>query len=206
VQEIGQAIIEAIRGLTLLEYFIFTTGLLYVIYAARNSWICWIWGLFNAASWMIGAFFQYQLYIDGFLQIYYLAMSVWGLWLWSKGGASRTGLPITVRPMKFHLSWIGLGLISTLAVGYVFEMYTDTAAPYPDAFTTVFSLLTTYLVVKRILENWIYWIVIDLVYIALYFSRGGYLLSLLFVIFCVVAITGFLKWRREYYRNETRTI
>ena len=69
--------------------------------------------------------------------------------------------------------------------------------PIIDSFTTCFSIIATFLVVKKILENWIYWIIIDLVSIYIYFSRDLHLTSLLFLVYTVIAIIGYFNWKKK---------
>ena len=81
-------------------------------------------------------------------------------------------------------------------MGYLFSVYTDQANPYVDASTTVFSLVATFMVTKKVLENWVYWIIIDAVSVYLYFSRDLHLTAVLFVIFTLLAITGYVSWNK----------
>ena len=83
-------------------------------------------------------------------------------------------------------------------VGYFFDEYTAAAATYLDAFTTVFSVIITFMVIQKKLENWLYWLVVDSVYVYLYASRGGYLFALLFLVYLVIVVMGWIRWRKEY--------
>jgi nicotinamide mononucleotide transporter len=83
-------------------------------------------------------------------------------------------------------------------LGYLFEKYTNQANPYIDAFTTLYSLSATYMVTKKILGNWIYWIIIDLVSIYLYAQRDYNLTAVQYGLFTVLAVFGFFAWRKEF--------
>lgn len=181
-------------------------GLLYVILAARNVVWCWFWGILSCLLWAWVAFDLYDLYIDALLQLFYVGISIWGIYSWLYGGQSSEELPVSRMKSKSHYLIIGLGLPGSLLLGYFFGEYTDAAATYPDAFTTLFSIITTILVIKRKLENWLYWIVIDTVYIFLYASRGSILFTLLFVLYLVIAVFGYFKWKREMGEWENRGI
>jgi nicotinamide mononucleotide transporter len=111
-------------------------------------------------------------------------------------------LGISTLKIKEHAVLIAGGFALTLVVGYFFGRYTAAASTYLDAFTTVFSILATYLVTRKILENWLYWIIIDTVYIYLYFSREGYLFALLNVVFVVVSVVGYLNWQKKKKKLE----
>ena len=93
-----------------------------------------------------------------------------------------------------HLGIILLGTILTFFMGFYFSIYTDSVMPITDSFTTIFSLIATYMVVKKVLGNWLYWIVIDLVSVYLYFNRDLHLTSLLFVVYTIIAVFGYFSW------------
>ena len=90
-----------------------------------------------------------------------------------------------------------IGIVASIAFGKLAETYTDAALPLIDAFTTVFSLFATFMVTRKILENWIYWIVIDAVSIYLYYSRDLYLTAALFAAYIIIAAFGYLSWKKE---------
>ncbi len=191
---------EAVKQMTLLhgsEWAAVMLALVYLVLAARNDIRCWIWGGLSCAFWAWAAFSLYKLYVDALLQVFYVLMSVWGWYSWKQGG--ETGRPITRMRRKEHLGLLFGGSLLSLLVGYLFARYTDAALPYLDAFTTVFSVLTTFLVIYRKLENWLYWLVIDSLYVYQYGSRGGYLFALLFVLYLVLAVAGYFKWRKNLY-------
>jgi nicotinamide mononucleotide transporter len=104
--------------------------------------------------------------------------------------------------LTFHLANIGASLVFSIGLGAILDANTDQAAPYIDAFTTVFSLAATFMVTKRVLNNWLYWIVIDFVSIYLYFTRGLELSSVLYLIFTVLAFFGWLEWRKQLKLQE----
>ena len=196
---------EAINNLHWIEITAVITGIIYVILAARENVWCWSFGIVSAALWSYAAFDFYDLYVDAILQLYYVFVGVYGWVQWNKKTDNKQELKIQTLPIQQHGIYILIGLSLTFLVGYFFDKFTPAAATYLDAFTTVFALFTTYLVTQKILENWLYWIVIDTVYIYLYGSRGGYLFALLNVIFVLVAIVGFIQWRRTYLM-ERRTL
>lgn len=189
---------EAYNNLHWIETTAVVTGIIYVILAARENVWCWSFGIVSAALWSYAAFDFYDLYVDAILQLYYVFVGVYGWVQWDKKIENQQKVNIQTLPIQQHGIYILVGLGLTLIVGYFFDKYTPAAATYLDAFTTVFALFTTYLVTQKILENWLYWIVIDSVYIYLYGSRGGYLFALLNIIFVLVAIVGFVRWQRTY--------
>lgn len=172
------------------------TGVVYVVLASRNNPWCWPWGIVSSALWAYAAYLLFDLYVDALLQVFYVIMGIYGWYQWTRGQQGQM-LPITRLSSSQHLVIIPVGLGMSFIIGYLFAAYTPAAATYLDAFTTVFSIAATFMVVHRKLDNWLYWIVVDSVYCYLYFSRGGYLFALLFVVYTVIAISGYLKWRKE---------
>jgi nicotinamide mononucleotide transporter len=82
-------------------------------------------------------------------------------------------------------------------LGYFFTIYTSSKMPIIDSFTTVFSVIATYMLTKKIIENWLYWVVIDILSIYLYFNRELHLTSLLFILYSIIAIFGYYSWLRH---------
>ena len=120
-------------------------------------------------------------------------------------GTSGGGPPINPQRCPFLLGHSKSTLWSLLrrvllvvTSGYLLSENTTAALPYVDAFTTWYAVVTTYMVTKKILENWGYWFVIDSVSVYLYYSRGLYLTALLFVAYLIIIVFGYLKWKKEY--------
>lgn len=197
------ALQEAIYNLPEVEIFAVLTGIIYVVLAARENIWCWSFGIVSAALWSFAAYDLYDLYVDAILQLYYVFVGIYGWVKWNKKVNNQQEVKIKTLPITQHIIYITLGISLTFLVGYFFDNYTAAVATYLDAFTTVFALFATYLVTQKILENWLYWIFIDSVYIYLYGSRGGYLFALLNIIFVVVAVIGFFRWRKTYLLEKS---
>ncbi|MBK8490747.1 MAG: nicotinamide mononucleotide transporter [Saprospirales bacterium] len=173
-------------------------AILYLLLATKGNPWCWVWGIISCAFWAYAAFALYGLYIDGALQLFYIAISVLGIYRWKYGGKDHQELPISRLHWKQHIwIWTG-GLALSWALGAFFEAYTAAAATYLDAFTTVFSVIITFMVIQKKLENWGYWFLIDSVYVYLYWSRRGFLIALLFVTYLVIVVFGYFSWRKSY--------
>ena len=188
---------EALQQLHWSEAGAVIFGLIYVILAARESVWCWFWGILSTALWAYATYTLYDLYVDALLQVFYVCVSFFGIYQWMKGGQRKEELQISSLKLNQHFALIGGGLILSLLVGYFFAEYTQAASTYLDAFTTVFSIIATFMVVRKVLENWIYWIVVDAVYVYLYFTRGSILFTLLMVIYTVIAVFGYLEWKKK---------
>jgi nicotinamide mononucleotide transporter len=179
------------------------SGIIYVILAARNHILCWIFGIIGSSLTMYSVFFNYNLYLETFLNGFYVLAAIWGWINWSK--QKNAVKQIKSYSLIQHLPIIGIAMCIVVITGYFFDNYTNSSAPYLDAFTTVFALMTTFMIGMRILENWLYWMIIDSASIYLYSSRGAYFYVILFSVYIIVSISGYLQWRKEYraYRKLT---
>ena len=135
------------------------------------------------------------------LQVYYLAMAIYGWYEWTRGGTKHAGIAITTWSSRTHVVVLFAIMAATLISGQLLQTYSDSGLPYLDSFTTWASVVTTYMVAKKVLENWLYWLVIDSVAIYLYLDRELYFTALLFVAYVFIAIFGFFMWRREYRKS-----
>lgn len=190
--------LEEIYALSWIDWVVTITGIIYVVLAAKENIWCWFWGFISCSFWAYADFYLYQLYADGFLQLFYAGMSAWGLWQWQFGTKGKGPSPIRKMERHEHIWIISLSVIGGILAGYFLSTYTDAAASYPDAITTVFAIMATYLVVQKKLENWLYWMGIDFVYLFIYGSQGAYLFVLIMVIYLVVAYYGWRNWERRY--------
>ena len=127
-------------------------------------------------------------------------MACYGMWNWSEKQKNKK-IKVTEWSYKKHVVILIAGALLTLILGFYFTTYTDAKLPILDSFTTVFSLFATYMVVNKVLENWIYWIVIDLVSIKLYYSRELEQTAVLFMIYTVIAVFGYFSWLKKFKAN-----
>ena len=189
---------EGIIATSLIEWLAFVSSILYVILAAKQLIICWLFGFIGSALY-IYVCYSGALYIESFLQLFYVAMAVVG-WLTWKNSESNSS--IKKWGLNKHLQNIVISGGVAFVLGYLFNNYTNQANPYVDAFTTCYSLSATFMVTKKILGNWIYWIVVDIVSIYLYGQQGYNLAAVQYVIFTILAISGFITWHKQLKRQE----
>ena len=172
-------------------------SVLYVILAAKENILCW-WAAVISVALYIYIFFSVQLYPETGLQVFYLFMAFYGYYHWNK---KEQSLQISEWSISKHLFILIVGAVLTFLMGFYFATYTNAKMPIVDSFTTVFSLFATYMVVKKILGNWLYWIVIDTVSVYLYFSRDLHLTSLLFMAYTIIAIFGYFNWLKKMQKD-----
>lgn len=175
-----------------LEWLAVLTGVLYLIFAVNEKVICWLFGILSSLIYIFISF-ENQLFLDLGLQTFYVIAGIYGWINWKKPKVS-----ISIREHKIQTHVFAIIGLSVLAcgLGYLFDRYTSQFNPYLDAFITIFSFYATFLVTQKILSNWLYWIVINLLGIFLFGTKGLYLTSLLYLINTVMAIIGFIKWKK----------
>lgn len=173
-------------------------GIVYLLGAMRESLWCWIAAFLSTLIYLF-LFWHANLPMESGLQLYYLAMAVYGWWHWHRGStASAEPLPVRTWPLRNHVATIALVLAASLASGAVLTHFGLGRLPYVDSFTTWGAIVTTWMVAQKLLENWLYWLVVDGVSLYLYIDRGLHLTALLFVVYLVIVIFGYFQWRHHY--------
>ncbi|MCP1617919.1 nicotinamide mononucleotide transporter [Pseudomonas sp. SLBN-26] len=170
-------------------------NLIAVLLAARNSVHTWSSGILGCVlfGWL---FFESQLYADVTLQGFFIVTSVLGWWAWLRGNAG-TQLPVS-RTAPGTLAWMAaLAVVVALAYGALLHHFTDAYAPLVDSLVLTFSVLAQLLLMRRRLENWYAWLLVNTLAVPLYASRELYLTAGLYTLFWCNAWYGLYRWRRE---------
>tara|TARA_Y100000746_G_scaffold226189_1_gene230985 strand:- start:127 stop:690 length:564 start_codon:yes stop_codon:yes gene_type:complete len=183
----------------ILELVAVFTAVTYLILAAKEDIKCW-YAAFISSLIYIYIMFQAGLIMESILQIFYVLMAVYGYLQWNNITTNDANLPIKNWDKINHLYSIGLVILLSVVSGMLLEKYTQAALPFLDAFTTFGAIITTYMVAKKIIENWIYWFVIDSISIYLFISRELYLTALLFFFYLIIIIFGYISWKKKLER------
>ncbi|TWX51060.1 nicotinamide riboside transporter PnuC [Colwellia hornerae] len=205
------ATVNYFTHLPLWELLAVISALFYVVLAAKENIWCWPAALVSTVIYSV-IFYDVYLWMDALLQVYYLAMAVFGWYCWRNVSPAQnnatnnrnksTVLTIQSWSLLFHLKVVVLLTACSLAVGWLMDNYTPTHFPYLDSATTVFAVFATYLVTKKVLENWLYWIVIDFVSIYLYLEKGLQPTAVLFGLYVVMAMVGYAIWYGKYQKSH----
>lgn len=186
-----------------IEFFGTIFNILSVWLVARNKILNWPIGIIGTILFGL-LFLQIQLYSDFIEQIYFLVTAFWGWYVWSsikKDPESKTD--ITLLSVRQKIIWVVVIVLGTLALGHLvsnFHIYFPDYFPLPasyaylDAFTTVLSFVATFLLIRKKLEAWYLWILVDIIGIWLYWIKGVHFVSLLYVVFLVMASQGLFIW------------
>ena len=171
-------------------------ALAYLLLAVRRSLWSWPCALASAVIYFV-LFARESLYMQTLLQVFYIGMAVYGFIEWRRGRTEAGQVAISNRPPAWHLLRIALVIVASAANGWLLSRYSSAQAPYLDSFVMWGSVLTTWMVARRIIENWLYWVVFDSVAAYLYFSQGLHATALLFVAYVGIVIHGYGVWLRE---------
>lgn len=171
-------------------------ALVYLVLAIRRSLWCWLCALLSSAIYTV-LMLETGLVMDTLLQVYYLVMAVYGYWQWKHGQVADGDIAVVHWGWREHVIAVSVVLLLTAANAWLLQFVDIARAPWLDSFVTWGSVLTTWMVARRVVENWLYWIVVDGVAAGLYYSRGLALTALLFVIYLGMVIHGYVVWMRR---------
>ena len=184
-----------------LETLAVALGMSYLLLAMRENSLCWYCAFFSTAIYVY-IFGDVSLYMESALNVYYMGMAVYGWLQWQKGGANHSGVEIVKWTTKHHIICILVILIASVISGYLLSVNTDARLPYLDSFTTWASVLTTVMVARKVLENWLYWIVINSVSIYLYIDRDLDQTAAMFTLYLVLSVLGYVVWKKNYVLQD----
>jgi nicotinamide mononucleotide transporter len=175
-------------------------ALAYLLLAARENMWCWYCAFASSALYVV-VMWDARLLTEAVLNVFYVAMSVLGWYQWKHGGKGEGQLKIVSLQGWQHVALFVVLLVLTFANGWAMQKWTSAAWPFVDSFITWGSVITTLLVVRKVLENWLYWILFDGIAIFVYIDRGLYMTALLFALYVVIVVFGYFKWRKEYLKD-----
>jgi nicotinamide mononucleotide transporter len=194
--ELTAQLIEAARTMSPWELVAVLLALAYLVLAIRENVACWIAAILSTSIYIV-LMFQVGLYMESALQLFYIAMAVYGWYSWTHGEGPGHKLEVSSWPLSRHAGPLSMILLLSLGSGYLLENFSDAALPYLDSFTTWGAIVTTWMVARKIIQNWHYWFIIDSVSVYLYISRGLWLTALLFMVYLVLIVIGYRQWRKS---------
>ena len=174
-------------------------AIVYLLLALKQDIRCWIAWIISSLMYLFVMLYA-GLLMESALQIFYVGMGIYGWMQWDKRSA-QDKLSIRRWNKKQHFYAIGSLLCIVVISGYLLSLNSNAVAPYIDSFTTWGAILATLMVAKKVLENWIYWFVIDFVSVFLFLSRELYPTAVLFVIYLVIIVFGYRAWVQAMRSN-----
>lgn len=176
-------------------------AILYLLLAIRESIWCWLCAGVSTAIY-VWLFITAKLYMESLLNVFYFGMAVYGWITWRSGKGDNHELPVAVWPRRVHVVAAAVIAVLVFVTGTWLARYSDAAYPYIDSATTFAAMWATFLVARKVLENWWYWLAIDVVSVFIYWSRGLELTSLLFIVYVVMIPFGLMSWTRSFRANK----
>ena len=169
----------------------------------QNIW-SWPTAIVNVVLYAI-VFYEAKLYADMGLQVVYAVLSIYGWYEWLYGGAGRTELHVTRTGPRLGLLLALVAAVGSVVIGLFLHHETDAALPFMDSFLSSTSLVAQWMMTKKLLENWLVWIAVDVLYVGMFIFKGLLLTSALYAVFLALAIKGFLDWRRSMAAESALT-
>lgn len=185
--------------MNILEIIGTIVGLLYIWLEYRASIYLWIASVIMPAIYIF-VYYEAGLYADTGINVYFLLASVYGWVVWMKGKShpedEKTELPITHMPLSRILPLSLVLLLAFFGIAWILIEYTDSNVPWLDSFTTALSIVAMWMLARKFLEQWIAWIIVDIVCCGLYIYKDLYFTAGLYGLYTVIAVFGYFKWKR----------
>jgi nicotinamide mononucleotide transporter len=194
-------ILAQARAQSLPEVVAVIAAIAYLVLAIRQNILCWLFAGISTSIY-VWLFIDVKLYMEAVLNAFYLAMAGYGWYAWRSGSTATRERPVVSWPVNTHLMVSAVLVALSALTGYGLNVYTDAAFPYIDSLTTWFAIWTTFLVARKVLENWWYWLCIDLASVFIYWSRDLQLTGILFVIYIIMIPFGLIAWTNSMKKQE----
>jgi nicotinamide mononucleotide transporter len=193
------------------DFLIELTGallaLLYLWLEIRQRSAMWVVGIISSLFY-IYIFFEAKFYADVALQMYYIIAGVYGLALWQRGRCGRRHAPsgkprlaVSHIPLKTAVVPAGVALLLFGLFAGLLQKFTDSPVPYGDALTTALSVVATWMLAHKFIEQWWVWLFVNVLSAGLYVWRGLYPTALLFFCYAVASLVGYYSWRKEIVKK-----
>jgi len=196
-----QGVVEAFAQMSGWEFLAVVFGIAYVLLAAKESLWTWLFAFLSTIIYTV-LFWEGALLSSSLLNFYYMGMAVYGFLLWRSGGEQGEELAVSQWSVKKNMTIIFSGIVLTLILGTLSHKFTEANYPYIDTFVMVFSVIATWMLAKKVLENWLYWMVVDSVAIVLYWKSGYLATIILFMLYVVLAVYAYVTWKRSYAKSQ----
>jgi len=189
-------LLEQAQAFSALEVIAVVLAIGYLLLAIRQNIWCWLCAGVSTAIY-VWLFVGARLYMESVLNGFYFVMAIYGWYFWTTGKTKNHERPVVIWRLQTHAAAIVVIIAVSVLNGYLLSRYTDAAFPYIDSLTTWSAIWATFLVARKVLENWWYWLGIDMASVFIYWVRDLQLTSLLFVIYVIMIPFGLVAWSRS---------
>lgn len=157
---------------------------------------CWPVGIINVIVYFV-VFFEAKLYADMSLQAVYMVLTCYGWYEWLRGGSEQTGRAISSATVREIIAGTVVGIMSWIGIWYIVHTFTDGSIPWADSLLTAASLVATWLMARKYIENWMVWIITDSLYVGMFLYKNLTMTAILYAVFTGLAVYGLMTWRKE---------
>lgn len=179
-----------------LEFIAVVFGIISVLLSVRQNIWSWPTALVNVAL-FFALFYKSGLYSDMGLQAVYFVLSLYGWYEWLYGGKDRTALRVSRTPARTSFILLGIGAVVWLGLARITSRLPGVALPYLDAALTTASLVAQWMMTRKLLENWMLWIILDIAYVGMFIFKGLYLTAANYAVYLALAVLGHIAWKRS---------
>jgi len=204
MQSVVAEIVEYYGTLPRTELTAVVLAVAYLLLAIRQNIWCWFCAAISTSIYVY-LFATANLYMESLLNVFYFGMAIYGWTIW-RSGETDGDLPVSVWPLQVHVYAVSSIVCLAAATGFLLAIFTDAAYPYIDSATTFAAVWATFLVARKILENWWYWLVIDVVSVFIYWARGLEATAVLFVVYVVLIPIGLVAWTRSWREQQPAAV
>ncbi|NOR54724.1 MAG: nicotinamide riboside transporter PnuC [Sulfurovum sp.] len=197
-----QGVMQAFALMSNWELLAVAFGIAYILLAAKESLWTWLFAFLSTIIYTV-LFWEGALLSSSALNFYYMGMAIYGFISWRSGGEQGEELEVTKWSLKKNVITILSGVLLTLILGTLSDKYTEANFPYLDTFVMVFSVIATWMLAKKVLENWLYWIVVDSAAIVLYWKSGYLATIILFLLYVTLALYAYVSWKKSYAEHHS---
>lgn len=192
---------EWLKGQSLLETSGVITGILCVYLAAKNKILNWPIAIISVVIYIF-IFWETKLYADMGLQVYFLIMNFYGWYFWSRKDQTKKVPVSSITLKEITLSIIGIAVFTAL-LGFPLYRNTNASFPFIDSFCTACSLVAQIFLARKVMENWLIWIFVDIIYVGVYIAKDLHLTAGMYALYIYIAAMGYVEWRKEYRISKT---
>ncbi|WP_320112520.1 nicotinamide riboside transporter PnuC [Draconibacterium orientale] len=179
-------------------------GLVYIFFSIKQHILTWPTGLLTSALYVF-VFFNARLYADMGLQAYYVVISIYGWYFWLTGkkrNEKKVAVKTTRKALWMKLTVVSIALYALLF--FILSNYTNSDVPHMDSVTTALSIVATWMLARKYIEHWMLWIFIDAFSAGLYVYKGLWATVILFIVYTVMALLGYMEWRKDLKNIEAK--
>ncbi len=180
----------------ILEILATISGILCVYLQTREKILAWPFGLLSVSI-LVFVFYSSRLYSDVILHVIYIGLNIYGWWYWSANVDKTDHTPIQSLSRRMFIIWAFIIVLGAILWGFGMNAITNADLVYFDAFTTVGSLSAQYLLARKVIQNWIIWIIVDVVAVNVYVIKELYFTAFMFFVFLLLCIKGYRDWKRS---------